>query len=301
MIKGSIVALITPMKINGEIDWDALHRLVNLHLYNKTDAIVAVGTTGEPTTMTVDEHFDVIRAIVSEVNGRIPVIAGTGANASWEAVNLTRYAKEAGADCCLSVTPYYNIPTQEGLYQHFKLIAEVGLPVILYNVPKRTGVDISNETVLKLSKIKNIVGLKEATGNLDRAIELIKIFKNNGFAIYSGDDQTACEFMLAGGHGVISVASNIVPKAMHELAVAAISGKPEKAHQINTKLMPLYSVLGIEANPIPVKWSLNQLGLIEKGIRLPLTWLSEKYHSTVKKNLQLFRILNKFGDNNLWV
>ncbi|ANF58802.1 4-hydroxy-tetrahydrodipicolinate synthase [Halotalea alkalilenta] len=287
MITGSIVALATPMKVSGEIDWDALRRLVGFHLEHGTDGIVAAGTTGEPTTMTVEEHFDVIRTIVDEVKGRIPVIAGTGANATWEAVNLARYAKDAGADYCLSVTPYYNRPTQEGLYQHFKAVAEAGLPVILYNVPKRTGVDLYNETVFRLAELEGIIGLKEATGDLERAEELIEHFQGSEFALYSGDDPTACEFVLAGGQGVISVSANVVPKAMHDLCVAAMDGDAERAHQINTRLMPLHSVLGIEANPIPVKWALNQMGLAEAGIRLPLTWLSDKYHATVGETLQL--------------
>lgn len=291
MITGSIVALATPMTPNGDIDWDALRRLVNFHIENGTDAIVAAGTTGEPTTMTVEEHFDVIRAVIKEVNGKIPVIAGTGANATWEAVNLARYAKEAGADACLSVTPYYNRPTQEGLFQHFKAVAEAGLPVILYNVPSRTGVDLSNETAFRLAEIDNIVGLKDATGNLERGTELIETLKGKPFALYSGDDPTACEFMLAGGHGVISVSSNVAPRAMHELCEAAISGQDERAHQLNTRLMPLHTSLGIEANPIPVKWALNQMGLAENGIRLPLTWLSPKYHATVSESLQLAGVL----------
>lgn len=291
MITGSIVALATPMAPNGDIDWLALRRLVNFHLENGTDAIVAAGTTGEPTTMTVEEHFDIIRAVVKEVNGQIPVIAGTGANATWEAVNLARYAKEAGADACLSVTPYYNRPTQEGLYQHFKAIAEAGLPVIMYNVPSRTGVDLTNETVFRLSSIDNIVGLKDATGNLERAADLIETLKDKPFALYSGDDPTACEFMLAGGHGVISVSSNVAPQMMHDLCVAALARNEEQAHQINTRLMPLHTTLGIEANPIPVKWALNQMGMAENGIRLPLTWLSAKYHATVGESLQLAGVL----------
>lgn len=291
MIRGSIVAIATPMKINGVIDWESLRKLVNFHLENKTDAIVAAGTTGEITTMTLDEHFKVIRTIVNEVNKNIPVIAGIGANSTWEAVNLTKRAKEAGADYGLSVTPYYNKPTQEGMYKHFKEVAAVGLPIIIYNVPKRTGIDIYNETILKLSKIKNIIGIKESSGDLERAVELIENFKYKDFYLYSGDDSTACEFILSGGHGVISVSSNIVPKKMHDLCIASIKGNIELAYKINKKLMPLHYALSIESNPIPVKWALNKMGLVKKGIRLPLTWLSKKYHSTLLKTLQLVEVI----------
>ncbi|MCM2130117.1 4-hydroxy-tetrahydrodipicolinate synthase [Larsenimonas rhizosphaerae] len=294
MFKGSLVALATPMKINGDIDWDALRRLVNFHLEHETDGIVAAGTTGEPTTMSFSEHFDVIREVVNIVDGRIPVIAGTGANATAEAVELVRYAKDVGADGCLSVTPYYNRPTQEGLYQHFKAVAEAtDMPIILYNVPSRTGVDLYNDTVSRLACIPNIVGLKDATGNLERAAELVKRLRNEDFAFYSGDDPTACEFMLAGGHGVISVSSNVAPKGMHDMCEAVFKGDHDRAHQINTRLMPLHSVLGIEANPIPVKWALCEMGLADKGIRLPLTWLSEKYHATVGEALQLAGVLEE--------
>ncbi|MFC2991160.1 MULTISPECIES: 4-hydroxy-tetrahydrodipicolinate synthase [Halomonas] len=288
MITGSIVALATPMKVTGDIDWESLRRLVNFHLDNGTDGIVAAGTTGEPTTMSFAEHFDVIRAVVEEVNGRIPVIAGTGANATSEAVELARYAGEVGADYCLSVCPYYNKPTQDGLYQHFKAVAEGSkLPVILYNVPGRTACDLYNETVLRLAEVDNIVGLKDATGNLERAEDLIARLKGSGFMLYSGDDGTACDFMLMGGHGDISVTANVAPKAMHDLCAAAVAGEVDLAHQLNTRLMPLHTNLGIESNPIPVKWALYHMGLIEPGIRLPLTWLSEKYHSTISEALQL--------------
>lgn len=293
MITGSIVALATPMKVTGEIDWQALRRLVNFHLDNGTDAIVAAGTTGEPTTMSFAEHFDVIRSVVEEVNGRIPVIAGTGANATSEAVELARYAKEVGADYCLSVCPYYNKPTQEGLYQHFKAVAEGGnLPVILYNVPGRTCSDLYNETVFRLAELDNIIGLKDATGNLERAEELIDRLKGSGFALYSGDDSTACEFMLMGGHGNISVTANVAPRAMHDLCEAAVSGDSERAHQINSRLMSLHTSLGVEANPIPVKWALNRMGYADQGLRLPLTWLSGKYHATVDEALQLAGVLD---------
>ncbi len=292
MITGSIVALATPMKVNGDIDWEALRRLVNFHLENGTDGIVAAGTTGEPTTMSFAEHFDVIRAVVEEVNGRIPVIAGTGANATSEAVELARYAGEVGADYCLSVCPYYNKPTQEGLYRHFKAVAEGSkLPVILYNVPGRTACDLYNETVLRLAEVDNIIGLKDATGNLERAEDLIGRLEGSGFMLYSGDDGTACDFMLMGGHGDISVTANVAPRAMHDLCAAAVAGEADHAHQLNTRLMPLHTNLGIESNPIPVKWALYRMGLIEPGIRLPLTWLSEKYHSTISEALQLADVI----------
>ncbi|WP_290787851.1 4-hydroxy-tetrahydrodipicolinate synthase [Halomonas sp.] len=292
MITGSIVALATPMKVNGDIDWEALRRLVNFHLENGTDGIVAAGTTGEPTTMSFAEHFDVIRAVVEEVNGRIPVIAGTGANATSEAVELARYAGEVGADYCLSVCPYYNKPTQEGLYRHFKAVAEGSkLPVILYNVPGRTACDLYNETVLRLAEVDNIIGLKDATGNLERAEDLIGRLEGSGFMLYSGDDGTACDFMLMGGHGDISVTANVAPRAMHDLCAAAVAGEVDHAHQLNTRLMPLHTNLGIESNPIPVKWALYRMGLIEPGIRLPLTWLSEKYHSTISEALQLAGVI----------
>lgn len=291
MITGSIVALATPMKLNGEIDWDALHRLVDFHLEHGTDGIVAAGTTGEPTTMTFDEHFDVMRAIIEAVDGRVPVIAGTGANATWEAVKLTKYAKASGADYCLSVTPYYNRPTQEGMYQHFKAVAEVGLPMILYNVPKRTGVDLDNETVYRLARVDGIVGLKEATGDIPRAVELVDHFKGSDFALYSGDDPTACDFLLAGGNGVISVSANVAPQAMHDMCVAVAEGNTERAREIDRQLAVLNDAMGLEPNPIPVKWALNYMGLAEAGIRLPLTWLSEQHHTAVADSLKLAGIV----------
>ncbi|CAA3706855.1 4-hydroxy-tetrahydrodipicolinate synthase [Candidatus Portiera aleyrodidarum] len=291
MIRGSIVAIATPMKKNGVIDWESLINLVKFHLENKTDAILAAGTTGENTTMTLEEHCKVIRTIVKEVNKKIPVIAGIGSNSTIDAVKLTKLAKEAGAEYGLSVTPYYNKPTQEGMYKHFKEVSTVGLPIIIYNVPKRTGVDINNETILKLSKIENIVGIKESSGNLSRALELIENLKYKEFYLLSGDDSTACEFILAGGHGVISVSSNIVPKKMHDLCIASIKGKIELAYKLNKKLRPLHYALSIESNPIPVKWALNKMGLVKKGIRLPLTWLSKKYHNTLLKTLKVLEVI----------
>ncbi len=287
MIKGSIVALVTPMTTTGEIDWEALHRLVEFHLENGTDAIVAAGTTGEPTTMSFDEHFDVIRKVVEQVNGRVPVIAGTGANSTSEAVELTQFAKKVGADYCLSVTPYYNKPTQEGLYQHFKAVAEASdLLVILYNVPGRTAVDLHNETVVRLSQLPNIVAIKDATGDVERGKELMDRLKGTDFLLFSGDDLTAADFILQGGHGNISVTANVAPRQMSELCAAALSGDASTAHQINTRLMPLHRALFVESNPIPVKWAVHEMGMIETGIRLPLTILSPQYHATVREAMQ---------------
>jgi len=287
MIKGSIVALVTPMTTSGAIDWEALHRLVEFHLENGTDAIVAAGTTGEPTTMSFEEHFDVIRKVVEQVNGRIPVIAGTGANSTSEAVELTKFAKKVGADYCLSVTPYYNKPTQEGLFQHFKAVAEASdLPVILYNVPGRTAVDLHNETVVRLSKLDNIVALKDATGDVERGKELMDRLEGSDFLMFSGDDLTAADFILQGGHGNISVTANVAPRQMSELCAAALNGDASTAHQINTRLMPLHRALFVESNPIPVKWAVAEMGMMETGIRLPLTVLSEQYHATVREALQ---------------
>lgn len=285
MITGSIVALATPMDPNGDINWEELRRLVDFHLEQGTDGIVAAGTTGEPSTMTFDEHFGVIRTIIDQVKGRVPVIAGTGANATWEAVKLAQWAKDAGADYCLSVAPYYNRPTQEGMYQHFKAVAEVGLPTILYNVPKRTGVDIDNDTVFRLGELQHIVGLKEASGDIERARALVEHFRGTDFALYSGDDPTACDFILAGGQGVISVAANVIPKLFHEMSVAAVDGDATRAQELNTLIEPVNTAMGIEPNPIPVKWALSWMGLAGPGIRLPLTPLSEQYHAAVADSL----------------
>ncbi|WP_025732597.1 4-hydroxy-tetrahydrodipicolinate synthase [Carnimonas nigrificans] len=292
MITGSIVALATPMNDVGEIEWEALRRLVDFHVEQGTEGIVAAGTTGEPSTMSFDEHVEVLRVIVDQVNGRIPVIAGTGANATWEAVKLTKCAQELGADYCLSVAPYYNRPTQEGMYQHFKAVAEVGLPTILYNVPKRTGVDIDNETVFRLAELDNIVGLKEATGDMARAAVLVEHFKGGNFALYSGDDPTACDFMTAGGQGVISVSANVIPRLMHEMCAAALQGNPERAREIDAQMAPVNDAMGVEPNPIPVKWALNYMGLAGKGIRLPLTRLSEQHHAVVAESLALAKVVN---------
>lgn len=282
MISGSIVALVTPMDVHGNVDQAALQRLVEFHIDNKTDAIVAVGTTGESATLDVDEHCDVVGQVVELVNGRIPVIAGTGANATREAITLTAKSAELGVDACLLVTPYYNKPGQEGLYQHYKAIADaVDIPQILYNVPGRTACDMTDETSLRLAEIPNIIGLKDATGDLERAAWLIK-HKPAGFALYSGDDASAMEFVLAGGDGVISVTANVAPAAMHEMVMAARSGNRQQADTVNQSLIALHKDLFVEANPIPVKWAVQQMGLAGPGIRLPLTPLASENHQLVR-------------------
>ena len=286
MITGSLVALVTPMHINGEIDWSALKSLVEWHVAEGTHGIVAVGTTGESATLTVDEHCAVIKAVIATVNGRIPVIAGTGANSTREAIELTQSAKDAGADACLLVTPYYNKPTQEGLYQHYKAVAEaVAIPQILYNVPGRTGVDMHNATVARLAGIPNIVGIKDATGNLVRGQELINLVGDK-MAVYSGDDGTAYELILLGAKGNISVTANVAPKAMSAVCEAALAGNAELAKTLNAPLTALHHDLFVESNPIPVKWALVHMGRMEAGIRLPLTPLAESCHNTVINALQ---------------
>lgn len=291
MFHGSMVALVTPMQEGGGLDREALARLVEFHIENGTDAIVTVGTTGESATLDEKEHCDLIREVVDLVRGRIPVIAGTGANATTEAITLTRCAMDAGADACLLVTPYYNKPTQEGLYLHHKAVADaVPLPQILYNVPGRTACDMLPATVERLSHIPNIIGIKEATGNLDRLHEILSLCGDR-MELYSGDDATAMEFMLAGGKGVISVTSNVAPKAMHEMCVAALKGDRATAEAINEKLDGLHHKLFVEANPIPVKWALYEMGMISRGIRLPLTVLSEQYHDTVRAALRQAGVL----------
>ncbi|MEB2871526.1 4-hydroxy-tetrahydrodipicolinate synthase [Pseudomonas rhizosphaerae] len=285
MIAGSMVALVTPMDAQGRLDWDSLSKLVDFHLQEGTHAIVAVGTTGESATLDYEEHIKVIEHVVKQVNGRIPVIAGTGANSTREAVELTRNAKRAGADACLLVTPYYNKPTQEGLYQHFKHVAEtVDIPQILYNVPGRTACDMLADTVVRLSKVPNIIGIKEATGNLERAKDIISRVDSD-FLVLSGDDPTAVELILLGGKGNISVTANVAPRAMADLCNAALNGDAELARAINDKLMPLHKNLFLEANPIPVKWALHEMGLMPEGIRLPLTWLSATCHEPLRQAL----------------
>ncbi|PWB57645.1 MAG: 4-hydroxy-tetrahydrodipicolinate synthase [Nitrosomonadales bacterium] len=282
MLKGSLVAIVTPMHEDGSLDLDRLRALVDFHLAEGSDGIVIVGTTGESPTVNFEEHCQLIRTTVEQVAGRIPVIAGTGANSTSEAIELTRCAREAGADACLLVTPYYNKPTQEGLYLHFKAVAEaVDIPQILYNVPGRTACDLSNDTVLRLAQIPNIIGIKDATGNLERGTDLI-LRAPAGFALYSGDDASALAFMLLGGHGVISVTANAAPRKMHEMCAAAFRADLPTALAINAKLFGLHQKLFVEANPIPVKWVVAQLGLIGTGIRLPLTPLSTAFHDTLK-------------------
>lgn len=286
MIQGSIVALVTPMKRDGSLDDESLSRLIEFHIDQGTDAIVAVGTTGESATLDEEEHCRVIQFVVDRVAGRIPVIAGTGANSTTEAINLTVRAKDAGADACLLVTPYYNKPTQEGLYRHYKAVAEaVNIPQILYNVPGRTACDMLPATVARLAQIPNIVGIKEATGNLDRAKEIMRLCGPD-FLLYSGDDATACEFCLIGGKGVISVTANVAPKLMHDMCAAAIAGNAETARGIDARLSALHRDLFIESNPIPVKWAVHDLGLIDAGIRLPLTWLSDSCHEAVRNAMR---------------
>jgi len=287
MIQGSMVALVTPMNADNSLDWDSLHKLVDWHLEQGTHAIVAVGTTGESATLSVEEHLAVVKKVVDQVNGRIPVIAGTGANSTSEAVELTQAAKNAGVDACLLVTPYYNKPTQEGLFLHHQHIARaVAIPQILYNVPGRTGVDMKTETALRIANVQNIIGIKEATGDLVRAKDLIEQAPNS-FAIISGDDATAVELILLGGKGDISVTANVVPREIATMCELALAGKAQEARAINQRLLALHDAMFVESNPIPVKWAVEQLGLIQSGIRLPLTRLSEQYQSQVAVALKV--------------
>jgi 4-hydroxy-tetrahydrodipicolinate synthase len=280
--RGSLVAIVTPMTDDGALELDALRRLVDWHIAQGTDGIVIVGTTGESPTVSFDEHCLLIRTTVEQAAGRVPVIAGTGANSTAEAIELTECAKAAGAQAGLSVVPYYNKPTQEGLYQHYKKIAEaVDLPLILYNVPGRTVADLSNDTAVRLAGVPGIVGLKDATGSMERAADLLRRVPKD-FALYSGDDASAMPFMLLGGHGVISVTANVAPRLMHEMCIAAFEGNLARARELNNALLPLHSKLFVEANPIPVKWACAELGLIPSGLRLPLTPLSAGLHDTVR-------------------
>lgn len=286
IVRGSLVAIVTPMSDGGALDLDALRRLVDWHIAEGTCGIVIVGTTGESPTVSYDEHCLLIRTTVEQAAGRVPVIAGTGANSTSEAIELTECAKAAGARAGLSVVPYYNKPTQEGLFQHYRKIAEaVDLPLILYNVPGRTVADLSNDTVLRLAGVPGIIGLKDATGSMERAADLLcRVPKD--FALYSGDDGSAMPFMLLGGHGVISVTANVAPKLMHEMCVAASDGNLARARELNNSLLPLHSKLFVEANPIPVKWACAELGLIPAGLRLPLTPLSPELHDTLRGALR---------------
>lgn len=286
MFQGSMVALVTPMLPDGELDWVGLHKLVDWHLEKGTHAIVAVGTTGESATLNVSEHLQVIKAVVDQVNGRIPVIAGTGANSTTEAIELTQSAKDAGADACLSVTPYYNKPTQEGLFLHHQAIAKaVALPQLLYNVPGRTGVDMRPETIARLAAVDNIIGVKEATGEMDR-VTWLKENAPDDFLILSGDDHTAVELMLLGGKGSISVTANVAPAEVALMCELALAGKAGEARAINQRLVPVHQAMFVESNPIPVKWAVAELGLTASGVRLPLTPLSPAYHQQVRDALK---------------
>ena len=277
MFRGSMVAIVTPMNEDGSLDFISLKNLIEFHIENQTDVIISVGTTGESATLDFDEHSQVIKKTIEFVNGRIPVIAGTGANSTSEAVELTKSAKNNGADGCLLVTPYYNKPTQEGLYQHYKKIADlVDIPQILYNVPGRTSVDMQPETVLRLSTHKNIVGIKEASGSKDRSTSLMKLCSQN-MKIFTGDDKTSMSDIADGFSGNISVTANVAPLEMHQMCKSALDGDIENASKLNSKLDILHDLLFCESNPIPVKWCLYKMGLIKKGIRLPLTWMDEKF------------------------
>ncbi|PKO45823.1 MAG: 4-hydroxy-tetrahydrodipicolinate synthase [Betaproteobacteria bacterium HGW-Betaproteobacteria-22] len=291
MFQGSLVAIVTPMFGDGSLDISSLNALIEFHIDQGSDGIVIVGTTGESPTVNFEEHCLLIETAVKQVNGRVPVIAGTGANSTEEAIVLTQKAKSLGSDACLLVTPYYNKPTQEGLYQHFKAVADaVDIPQILYNVPGRTGCDLTNDTVLRLAAHKNIVGIKDATGGIERGTDLLLRVPQD-FSVYSGDDASALALMLLGGRGVISVTANVTPKLMHEMCVSAIGGDVSTARSINAKLFALHQKLFIEANPIPVKWVLAEMGLIETGIRLPMVNLSVEYHDVLRKSAKVAGIL----------
>ena len=291
MITGSLVALVTPMLDDGGVDFNAYRALIDWHIEQGTDAIVAVGTSGESPTVSVDEHCELIKVAVEHSAGRIPIIAGAGGNSTREAIELTKAAKELGADAALLVTPYYNKPTQEGLYQHYKAIAEaVDIPQILYNVPGRTGVDMQNETVIRLADVKNIVGIKDATGDVPRGQALIEGL-NNKIAVYSGDDETAWELILLGAKGNISVTANVAPKQMSEICEAALAGDKAKAQSLNQQIANLHNILFCESNPIPVKWALHEMGYIGTGIRLPLTPLAEQYREPLRNGLKVAGII----------
>jgi 4-hydroxy-tetrahydrodipicolinate synthase len=293
MITGSLVAIVTPMLEDGRLDIPRFKSLIDWHIAEGTDGIVVVGTTGESPTVGFDEHKELIHVAVAHAAGRIPIVAGTGANSTAEAIELNESAKRAGAAACLSVVPYYNKPTQEGLYRHFKAIAEaVDIPNILYNVPGRTVADMANDTTLRLAQIPNIVGVKDATASIERGTDLVKRAPKD-FAIYSGDDATGLALMLMGGHGVISVTANVAPRLMHEMCAAALAGDVARAREANFKLLGLHKQLFVEANPIPVKWAVAQLGLIEGGIRLPLTPLSAQYQDIVREAMREAGVLQQ--------
>jgi 4-hydroxy-tetrahydrodipicolinate synthase len=285
-IQGSLVAIVTPMHADGSLDLPSLRKLIDWHIAEGTDGIVIVGTTGESPTVSVEEHCELIRVAVEHTNKRVPIIAGSGGNSTEEAIALTRFAKDIGADASLQVVPYYNRPTQEGMYQHFKKIAEsVDLPVILYNVPGRTVADMSNETVARLAQVPGVIGIKDATGNIGRGLDLIRLVPPS-FAVYSGDDPSAVALILCGGKGNISVTANVAPRAMHEMCKAAAEGDIAKAVELNNRLMPLHNKLFVEPNPVPVKWALEEMGLIPSGIRLPLVRLASQYQETVRGALR---------------
>jgi 4-hydroxy-tetrahydrodipicolinate synthase len=293
MITGSLVAIVTPMLEDGRLDIPRFKALIDWHIAEGTDGIVVVGTTGESPTVGFDEHKELIHVAVAHAAGRIPIVAGTGANSTAEAIELTESAKRAGAAACLSVVPYYNKPTQEGLYRHFKAIAEaVDIPNILYNVPGRTVADLANETTLRLAQIPNIVGVKDATANIERGTDLAKRAPA-GFAVYSGDDASGLALILMGGHGIISVSANVSPRLMHEMCAAALAGDLARAREANYKLLGLHRHLFVEANPIPVKWAVAQLGLIEGGIRLPLTPLSAQFQEVVREAMREAGVLQQ--------
>ena len=282
MFQGSIVAMVTPMFADGAIDDESLARLVEFHVESGTDAIVAVGTTGESATLDHEEHIRLIARVIELADGRLPIIGGTGANSTSEALHLTQEAKRVGADGCLLVTPYYNKPTQHGLYEHYRIVAEeVDIPQILYNVPGRTACDMLPDTVARLAELPNIVGIKEATGSLERIHEL-KSGCPDDFVILSGEDWMGLDTILAGGRGVISVTANVAPALMHEMCERALNGQVDEARECDDRLQPLHKGLFLESNPIPSKWALKEMGLIGEGIRLPLTWLSEQYHDEVR-------------------
>mgnify|MGYP003394421359 FL=1 len=294
-ITGSLVAIVTPMTDDGRLDIARFKSLIDFHITEGTDGIVVVGTTGESPTVNFDEHKDLIRIAVDHAAGRIPIIAGTGANSTVEAIELSESAKKAGANASLSVVPYYNRPTQEGLYRHFRTIAEkVDIPMIVYNVPGRTVADLQNDTVLRLAQVPGIVGIKDATGNIERCTDLLRRAPRE-FTVYSGDDATCLALILMGGHGVISVTANVAPRLMHEMCVAGLAGDVVKAREINFKLLGLHTKLFVEANPIPVKWAVAQMGLIDGGIRLPLVPMSAQYQDVVREAMRQAGVVAQGG------
>ena len=295
MLTGSLVAIVTPMLEDGTLDFARFKGLIDWHIAEGTQGIVVVGTTGESPTVDFDEHKELIHIAVEHAAGRVPIIAGTGANSTAEAIELSESARKSGAQYSLSVVPYYNKPTQEGMYRHFRAIAEaVDLPMILYNVPGRTAADLQNDTVLRLAEVANIVGIKDATSSLERGSDLLRRAPRN-FAVYSGEDATGLPLMLMGGHGVISVTANVAPRLMHEMCAAALSGDIARAREANNRLLGLHTKLFVEANPIPVKWALAQMGLIEPGIRLPLVPLSANFHEIVREAMRQAGIQLKSG------